>query len=220
MHACDRGCCIDLDVVAVSANACSGRRPGDSGLSNQERGHIIRLSARVLDSLDRYHLAGAGPCEGPPALRSRVRSPGVRAAPPRRTSDETRASNSACTPASVSRCSGFCASGAPKAILRVAKSRASARPRRISATALTLFHVRVTLSIGAMFFTPSLVPQTSSRGRAFELELGGRDLARPELVLQAIDEDAVRDAPERRASRRKRAQAPCPRADCLRAAPA
>ena len=62
------------------------------------------------------------------------------------------------------------------------------------ATAPTAFHIRVIVSMGAMFFTPSESPFTGHRDRAVQEELRRRDHARPELVLQPQDLDSVRSA--------------------------
>ena len=62
------------------------------------------------------------------------------------------------------------------------------------ATAPTAFHIRVIVSMGAMFFTPSERPFTGTAIVPFRSELGRRDHARSELVLQPQDLDSVRSA--------------------------
>ena len=61
----------------------------------------------------------------------------------------------------------------------------------MNATAHTLFHMRVTPSIGSIARVPFTGWPTSSARRALEHQLGGRHLARAELVLEAVHADAV-----------------------------
>ena len=76
------------------------------------------------------------------------------------------------------------------------------------AAATTAFQVRVTFSIGATVRTPSASPAHRGRPRAVERQLGGGELARAELVLEAVHEDAVRAAVLVAASRRRRGRGP------------
>ena len=94
----------------------------------------------------------------------------------------------------MSACSGSCSSGWPKALRSRAYDRASARPRRMNETAQTLFHMRVTTSIGSIERVPLQRRADQPRARAVEQQFRGRHLARAELVLEPVDADAVQAA--------------------------
>ncbi len=61
-------------------------------------------------------------------------------------------------------------------------------------TAQTLFHIRVTPSIGSIERVPFSGRSDQGRARAIEHQLGRRHLARAELVLEPVDADAVQPA--------------------------
>jgi hypothetical protein len=61
----------------------------------------------------------------------------------------------------------------------------------MNATAQTLFHIRVTASIGSIARVPLAGSPTSTGSRAVQRQLGGRHLFRAQLVLQPVDPDAI-----------------------------